>query len=98
MPSAAKRSTVRTVITVVMDLLMVLVVVCVAHVIVSFFGRASSAGWGKGLLSITRLAVLPLHLGSIKTPYAGLLDVDATVTVLVLLAADWVLSLVRREA
>lgn len=98
MPSTSKRSPMSTFLTVIMDILMVLVVVCLAHVIVSFFGRASSTDWGKGLLSISRLAVIPFGLDPIKTPYGGVLDVSATATTLVLLAAEWVLGLARRNA
>ncbi len=98
MPSAAKRSPVSIVVTILMDVLMVLVVACVAHLIVSFFGRASSTDWGKGILSISKLVVLPLNLEPIKTPYGGILDVDATATVLVLLAVEWVLGLARRNS
>lgn len=87
-----------TIITIVMDILVAAAVVLVVHLVVSFFGAASSHQLGKGVLGLTRLAVLPLGIADVKTPYGGVFDLNATATVLLLLAAEWVLGLVRRTA
>jgi hypothetical protein len=97
----AKRSAssaARTVVTIVMDVLVAVAVMALAHLVVSFFGGAASTAWGKGLLRITGLFVLPAGIAPIPTPYAGSFDVDSAATVLTLLGAEWVLGLVRRNA
>jgi hypothetical protein len=91
-------SAVRTIITIVMDLLVAVAVMALAHLVVSFFGIASSTAWGKGLLGITGLFVLPAGIAPIATPYAGVFDVNSAATVLALLGVEWLLGLVRRNA
>jgi hypothetical protein len=86
-------SPVRRLVTIVMDVLVIVAVLLVVHLVVSFFGQLSSAAWGKGLLNLTRLAVVP-----IATPYGGIFDVNAAGTILLLLGGEWVLGLARRNA
>lgn len=95
--SASKSSFARTAVTLLMDVLVVVAVAALAHVVISFFGVMSSASWGNSLLRLTRYVVLPLGIKAIATPYAGLFDGNAAVTVLVLLGAEWALGLVRRN-
>lgn len=95
--SAAKRSAARTAVTVLMDLFVAVAVVSLTHLVVTFFGAASSTSWGAALLRLTRYAVLPLGVPGVATPYAGMFDVNAAITVLVLLGLEWVLGLVRRN-
>ena len=98
MPAPASPSPARTVITIVMDVLVAVVVVLVVHLVVRFFGVLATPAWGAGLVKLTSLAVLPFGIGAIETPYAGVFDVNAAATCIVLLAVEWVLGLVRRSA
>jgi hypothetical protein len=91
-------SAARTVITLLMDVLVAVAVMGLAHLVVGFFGSASATAWGKGILGVTGLFVLPFGISPLSTPYAGAFEVDAAATVLVLLGAEWVLGLVRRNA
>ena len=95
--SAGKPSAARIAVTVLMDLLVAVAVVALAHVVVSFFAVLSSSSWGVPLLRLTRYAVLPLGVAPIATPYGGRFDLDASITVLALLGIEWVLGLVRRN-
>jgi hypothetical protein len=80
-----------------MDVIVVVAVAGIAHLTVSFFSSMSGAAWGKGLLGLTRLAVVPIGLAPVATPYGGVFDMNAMVTVLALLGIEWVLGLVRRN-
>ena len=96
MSATKSSSAARTAVTVIMDLLVAVVVVLVAHLVVRFFGAFSGPAWGKGLVKLTGLAVIPMGFEAIPTPYGGVFDSNAAGTSLVLLAVEWVLGLVRR--
>lgn len=96
MAAARSSNPVRMLITVVMDVLWVWAVVVLAGLVVAFFGFMASASWGKAIVGITKLFVLPLGLPLIHTPYRGVFVLSAAATVLVVLAAEWVLGMVRR--
>lgn len=98
MAKRSASSAARTAITLLMDVLVAVAVMGLAHLVVAFFGSVSSSVWGKGLLGITGLFVLPLGIAPMPTPYAGIFDVNAAATVVALLGAEWVLGLVRRNA
>lgn len=89
---------VRTILTVVMDLLVIVAVILVLRVVVGFFGALASAEWAKGLLAATRVLVLPFGLEAINTPYGGEFDVSASLTVLALLGVEWALGVARRAS
>lgn len=89
---------VRTLITVVMDILVVVAIALTIHLVLTFFGTLSQQEWAGAYLNASKYLVLPLGIDPIKTPYAGAFDVNATVTILVLLLAEWILSVVRRQA
>ena len=95
--SAAKGSAARTGVTVLMDLFVAVAVVSLTHLVISFFGAASSTTWGAALLRLTRYAVLPLGVSGVATPYSGVFDANAALTVLALLGLEWALGLVRRN-
>jgi len=95
--SAGTSSAARTGVTVLMDLLVAVAVVSLAHLVIRFFGAFATASWGASLVRLTRYAVLPLGISDIATPYAGAFDGNAAVTVLVLLGIEWALGLVRRN-
>lgn len=96
MSATKSSSAARTAVTVVMDVLVAVVVVLVVHLVVRFFGAFSGADWGRGLVRLTGLAVIPMGLEAMPTPYGGVFDSNAAGTSLALLAVEWVLGLVRR--
>ena len=85
----------RTIVTVVMNALVVAAVLLTARMVVQFFGSLAAQPWGGALLSITDFMVLPFDVSSIKTPYGGVFDVAAAVSIVVLLGIEWGLSVVR---
>lgn len=89
---------VRTVITVVMDLLIVLAVVVTIGLVVRFFGALSSTEWGAVVIRVTDPLSIPIGVDGFTTPYGGTFDVGATATIVALLAAEWLLSVARRQA
>lgn len=89
---------VRTVLTILMDVLVVLAIAITLRLIVAFFGALADQGWGEAVIAITNPIVLPLGIKDITTPYDGIFDANAGVTVLLMLVAEWVLSLVRSRA
>lgn len=89
---------VRTLLTILMDVLVVLAIAVTLRLIVAFFGTLASQGWGEAVLALTKPIVLPLGIRTINTPYGGVFDADAGVTVLLMLVAEWVLSLIRSRA
>ena len=95
-PVRDKSSPVRTLITLLMDFLVVVAVVLVAHMVIVFFGQLAGQAWAKGIVALTSKAVIPFGVASIKTPYRGVFDVNAAGTVFVLLGIEWVLGGVRR--
>jgi hypothetical protein len=97
-PDPTKPKLTRSIATLLMDLVMVVAVVGLTHLVVSFFGSMAGASWGKGLLALTRFAVLPIGIPPVPTPYGGFFVVDAMGTVLALLGVEWVLGVLRRNA
>ncbi|MDZ4063118.1 MAG: hypothetical protein U1E22_00450 [Coriobacteriia bacterium] len=87
----------RPIMTVVMNLLVIIAVIDTGRIVVSFFGALAATSWGGALVKVTEYTVLPLGAAAIKTPYGGGFDVDAAVTVVALLLAEWLLSVARNR-
>ena len=85
----------RTLLTVVMNLLIIVAIALTARLIVMFFGVIAAQEWAKTIVSVTSLLVIPFGIEPIKTPYGGVFDANAALTILVVLIAEWVLSLAR---
>jgi len=85
-------NSVRSVIRIVMNLLIVVAVIDTARIVVQFFGTLATQSWGEALIRITDLTVIPFGVELMKTPYGGIFDVDAGLTVAVLLLIEWALS------
>lgn len=88
----------RTVLTVVMDVLVLLAVCLTVGVVVQFFGALSGSDVAKQFVQFVRLITVPLGLASIQTPYGGVFDVNATISIAIVLIAEWALSVARRRA
>ncbi len=85
----------RTLLTVVMNLLVIVAIALTVRLVVEFFGALASTDWGKVVVSITNLIVIPFGIEPIKTPYGGVFDANAALTILLALIVEWVLGLVR---
>jgi len=85
----------KTLITVVMDILVVIAAVLTATLVIVFFGQLASQPWAHSLVALTKPLIIPFGIAPIKTPYGGIFSVNIALTVVVLLAVEWVLSEVR---
>jgi hypothetical protein len=78
-----------------MDLIIVAAVAETIRMVVRFFGQLAAQEWGRVVIELTDLLTLPFGVDAIRTPYGGVFDVDAALTIAVLLLAEWALSVVR---
>lgn len=85
----------RTVITVIMDLFVVVAIALTARIVILFFGQLSATNWGQTVVSLTDIFVLPIGVEAVTTPYGGVFDVAAAVSVFIVLAIEWLLSVIR---
>ena len=77
----------------VMDVILVLVALAVLRLIIGFFGPLAASVGGAAYLSLTRHLIPPLAASwSVSSPYGGVFSVDAAILIVVLLAAEWLLS------
>jgi len=88
----------RTVFTVIMDVLVVVAIAVTVRVVVLFFGTLAAQGWAEAIVAITDPVIIPFGVDAIKTPYGGVFDVNAALTVAVVLVLEWLLSLFRSRA
>jgi hypothetical protein len=88
----------RTFITIIMDLLVVVAIALTVRLVVVFFGQLAAQGWGQTIIALTNPLVVPFGVAAIKTPYGGWFGVSAALTIVVVLLAEWVLSGVRARA
>lgn len=88
----------RTLLTIIMDILVVIAVALTIRLVVLFFGQLASQGWAEAVVALTDPLVIPLGIEPIKTPYGGVFDAEAGITVVVLLVLEWVLSVIRSRA
>jgi len=79
----------------VMNAVLVLACVLLLRLIVDFFGAIAARDAGRMLVTLTDPLYVPFGLTSPRTPYGGVFDSDIAVTILVLVAFEWLLSLVR---
>ncbi|MGB4592779.1 MAG: hypothetical protein WBI63_03255 [Coriobacteriia bacterium] len=88
----------RTILTILMDLLVLLAVCLTAGVVVRFFGVLAGAPVGEQYLRFVAVITIPLGMDSIPTPYGGVFDVNAAISIVAVLVAEWALSVARRRA
>ncbi len=88
----------KSLLLIVMDILWAVAVALVVHVVVAFFGTLATTDLGAKYLELSRYLVIPFGVDAISTPYGGSFDVDATITVGLLLLVEWGLSALRRRA
>jgi len=88
----------RTVFTVIMDVLVVIAVAITVRIVVLFFGTLAAQGWAEAVVALTNPVIIPFGVDAIKTPYGGVLDVNAALTVVAVLVLEWLLSVFRSRA
>jgi hypothetical protein len=81
-----------------MDILVVVAIAETLRLVVLFFGTLESAKWGEVVVALTNPLTLPLGFEDIKTPYGGVFEIDAAVTIVIVLVVEWVLSVIRSRA
>jgi hypothetical protein len=89
---------VRTLITIVMDLFVVVAIALTARLCIVFFGQLAAQGWGKTVVALTSPLVVPFGVAAVKTPYGGRFEVNVALTIVVVLVVEWVLSGIRARA
>jgi hypothetical protein len=87
----------RTVLTVVMNVLIALAVLLTLRMVLEFFGGLAGTGPGRAIIAVTDLMTLPLGLRTINTPYGGVFTIDVALTVVGILVLEWILSVVRAQ-
>lgn len=92
---ASPNSAVRNILVVIMNLLVVCAIAETVRMVVAFFGVLAAAGWGEMVLALTNPITIGFGFEAIKTPYGGVFDVNAALTVVVILVIEWALSVVR---
>jgi hypothetical protein len=88
----------RSLLLVAMDILWVVAVALVVHIVVAFFDTLATSDLGAKYLELSGYLVIPFGVDTISTPFAGYFDVDATITVGLLLLVEWGLSALKRRA
>lgn len=90
-------SPVRTMLTVLMDLLIVAAVVGLAALIIAFFGQLMAQPVMRQVYSLAVKVVLPFGLKPIVTPYGGVFSLDAVASIVLYVALEWIVGMVRRS-
>ena len=88
----------RIAIDIAMNIVLAFALILLARVVVEFFGAIAAAGPVRGFVRLTEPLVPPLGLPSPRTPYGGIFDASAAVTVFVLVLLEWFLSVIRGRA
>jgi hypothetical protein len=81
-----------------MNILIVVAIALTVRLVVVFFGQLAAQGWGETVVALTNPVVIPFGVDAIKTPYGGVFEVNAALTIVALLAIEWILSGVRSRA
>ena len=88
---------VRTFLLVLMDVFFLVAVLDVARVVVRFFGTLAGTSVGERYTELTQYIVIPFGIDPLSTPYGGLFDINATITVAILLVVEWALAVSRKR-
>lgn len=84
-----------TLITIGMNVLVIIAVLLTVRLVVRYFGVLSGSAPGELLVAASRVFVLPLALTDVRSLYGGVFDLSASVTVMIVLLAEWLLSALR---
>lgn len=97
MARSASSRLIRNLLGVAIGVLVVAMVALLVRVIFEFFGALHAGEFYRRLISLTTPIVFPFPVDSFSTPYAGVFDVKATLTLLAVLLAEFVLTSIRRR-
>jgi hypothetical protein len=89
-------SPVRTLLTVVMDVLIAVALIALTGLVFGFFGQLLAQPWGREIHTLAARAVIPFGIAPVATPYGGTFSLDAVVSILVYVVAEWAIGMVRR--
>jgi len=91
------RTVIRIALTVAMDAMLLLAALLLGRVVIEFFGQLAGVPGASLVIRLSDLVVLPLGLTEIPTPYHGVFDVNASVTLVAALGVEWVAAVARRR-
>lgn len=94
----ADRSPVRTILLILMDLLVALALFLVVRLVVLFFGVLAVTAWAKAIAKLSQPFVLPFGVKAISTPYGGIFDINAALSIAAYLVIEWAVSIARRAS
>jgi hypothetical protein len=94
----SRSSAVRSVLTIVQDVLIACAIALTVRLLVEFFGQLSATSWGKAIVAFTTPLVIPFGVHSVKTPYGGIFELNAALMIGVFLIAEWVVGTIRDRA
>jgi hypothetical protein len=97
-PFVSTSNPARSALTILMNVLVIVAIILTVTIVVEFFGALSSRDWGEAIVKVGSLLTFPLGVEAYKTPYGGVLDIDAALTVAVVLFAEWGLSVARSRS
>lgn len=78
-----------------MDVLVLLAIAESVRLVVRFFGSVASRDWAIKVVEFTEPITIPLGVDPVTTPYGGVFDVAAAVSIFVILVGEWILSVFR---
>ncbi len=84
--------------TILMNIIVLLAVALAVKVVLAFFGTLAAQEWAAAIIEITDIITPPFGVDAITTPYGGVFDVNAGLTVGGLLLLEWGLSAARDRA
>jgi hypothetical protein len=88
----------RAILTAIMNVLFFLAALLTVRIGIEFFGVLAMTTAGRVIVEFTDFLVLPLGVAGVRTPYGGIFDVEAAITVVALLLVEWALSVARTRA
>ena len=83
----------RTLLTVAIDALVVIAIALAIRQVIVFSGAVSHQSWAAAYAALVSHLVIPFGFPNIKTPYGGTFDVDNAATIILVVAAEWGLSI-----
>jgi hypothetical protein len=88
---------IRVAVTVLMDALFGWAAAIALSMVIRFFGALAANPAASAFMRFAERLVVPVDARVVATPYGGSFEVAAAYTVVILLAAEWLLSVVRRR-
>ena len=87
----------RSLVTLAMNVLIVVAVLVTVRVVARYFGALGASEWGSIAVRLGGAFTLPFGVKDLHSSYSGIFDVNGVLTILILLVAEWILSIVRER-